>query len=151
MWKSNLTVVFVFASPEERKTMYDGIDMNRAETSNHEDSRDHQSQQPNSMELPGNKESRDRASLCETEDRDIQNGRPMSPGTLALMCDERDATFMEANDAPSTAPESNIKTNSKLASTLSHEQLYIEQEMLVLTNLRCFLNRLITCGSIEGI
>lgn len=130
----------------------DGSDMNTGETSArcHEDSKDHQSQQ-HAEELPGNQGNRDRTSLCELEGYDSQNGRPLSPGTLELMCDERDATFMAAN-APSTATdtESNIPTNSKFASTHDLNQLYVEQERLVLTRLRCFLNRLMTCGSIEG-
>ncbi|KAH6835842.1 hypothetical protein C2S53_012524 [Perilla frutescens var. hirtella] len=135
---------------EERKMIDDGIDVNRAETSVGylEDSKDHQSQQ-NAMELRGNQGTRDRTSLCESDSYDIENGRPLSPGTIALMCDERDATFMAAN-ASSTITESIIRTNSILASTLGLNQLYVEQERLVLTRLRCFLNRLITCGSIEG-
>ncbi|XP_057799544.1 protein tesmin/TSO1-like CXC 6 [Salvia miltiorrhiza] len=135
--------------PDERKMIDGGIDVNRVETSvgHHEDSKDHQSQQ-NAVELPANKGNRDRTSLCESDGSDIQNGRPLSPGTLALMCDEQDATFMAAN-APSTVTESNTRTQLKSESALGPNQLYVEQERLVLTRLRCFLNRLITCGSIE--
>lgn len=128
-----------------------GMDVNKAEipvVSCHEDSKDHQNQQ-NAMELCGNQGIRDRTSLCESEGYGIQNGRPLSPATLALMCDERDTTFMAAN-APSAITESNTRTNMKLASTHGLNQLYVEQERLVLTRLRSFLNRLITCGSIEG-
>ncbi|KAL1552421.1 protein tesmin/TSO1-like CXC 5 isoform X1 [Salvia divinorum] len=135
--------------PEERKMIDGGIDVNRADTScrHYEDSNDHQSQQ-SAVELPENRGNEDRTSLCESDGYDIQNGRPLSPGTLALMCDERDATFMAAN-APSTVTESNTTTISKSASALGPDQSYIEQERLVLTRLRCFLNGLITCGSIE--
>ncbi|XP_042037557.1 protein tesmin/TSO1-like CXC 5 isoform X1 [Salvia splendens] len=135
--------------PEERKMIEGGIDVNRAATScgHYEDSNDHQNQQ-NAVELPENTRSRDRASLRESDGYDIQNGRPSSPGTLALMCDERDAAFM-ADNVPSTVAESDTRTNSESASALCPGQLYVEQEKLVLTKLRCFLNRLITCGSIE--
>lgn len=143
-------LIFVYTSPEERKVIDDGIDVIGAETSvrYHEDSKDHQSQQ-NVVELPGNEGVRDRTTLCESDGYDVQSGRPLSPGTLALMCDEWDTTFMAAN-APSTVTESNTTTNTKLASAVGPNQLYVEQEQLVLTRLRCFLNRLITCGSIEG-
>ncbi|XP_042004427.1 protein tesmin/TSO1-like CXC 5 isoform X1 [Salvia splendens] len=135
--------------PEERKMINGGIDVNRAATlcGHYEDSNDHQNQQ-NAVEFPENTGNRDRASLRESDGYDIQNGRPLSPGTLALMCDERDAAFM-ADNAPSTVAESDTRTNSESASALGPDQLYVEQERLVLTKLRCFLNGLITCGSIE--
>ncbi|XP_047973313.1 protein tesmin/TSO1-like CXC 6 isoform X2 [Salvia hispanica] len=133
----------------ERKMIDGGIDVNWAETScgHYEDSNHHQNQQ-NTVEFPENRGNRDRASLRESDGYDIQNGRPLSPGTLALMCDERDAAFM-ADNAPSTVAESDTRSNSESASALGPDQLYVEQERLVLTKLRCFLNRLITCGSIE--
>lgn len=122
------------------------VDVNKAECpvpSHYDDTKDHQNQQ-NGVELCGNQ-----GNLCESDGSNILNGRPLSPGTLALMCDEEDATFM-ASDTPSTVPESNASMNLKLASKNGLDRLYAEQERLVLTQLHCFLNKLITCGSIEG-
>ncbi|XP_051151135.1 protein tesmin/TSO1-like CXC 5 [Andrographis paniculata] len=80
---------------------------------------------------------------------DVQSGRPLSPGTLSLMCDERDIPFA-ADNSPSTAMESNTSTNTSSAPTHTINKLYAEQERLVLTRFRDFLNRLITSASIEG-
>ncbi|KAI3468227.1 hypothetical protein Pfo_024890 [Paulownia fortunei] len=135
---------------EERKMINNGTDVNEAEipvASSHEDSKDLQNQQ-SATELCGNHENRDGTLFCESDGCGIQNGRPLSPGTLALMCDEQDTTFMAVN-APSTITESNTRTNMKSASTHGLNQLFVEQERLVLTRFRSFLNRLITCGSIE--
>ncbi|KAG8375570.1 hypothetical protein BUALT_Bualt10G0114300 [Buddleja alternifolia] len=136
----DLCTVLVEVSAEAAKSFSEEIqmintDVNEAEvsiTTSHEDGKD-----------------RDRiSSLRESDSCDIQSGRPLSPGTLALMCDEQDTTFMEAN-APSTITESNTRPTMKSESTHGLDQLYVEQERLVLTRFRSFLNRLITCGSIE--
>ncbi|CAA0810573.1 Protein tesmin/TSO1-like CXC 5 [Striga hermonthica] len=79
---------------------------------------------------------------------DIHKERPLSPATLALMCDEQDTAFMVEN-APSSIIESSPSMNMKSASTNGLDQLYVEQERLVLSRFRGFLNRIITCGSIE--
>ncbi|KAK4490924.1 hypothetical protein RD792_001643 [Penstemon davidsonii] len=79
--------------------------------------------------------------------KDDQNGRPLSPGTLALMCDERDTTFMTADDS-SKVTELNTRTPIKSTSTHGPNQLEVEQETLVLTRLRNFLNGLVTHGRI---
>ncbi|KAL8522041.1 hypothetical protein ACS0TY_012259 [Phlomoides rotata] len=135
---------------EEGKMIKNVVDVNKAECpvpTHYDDSKDHQNQQ-NGMELYGNQGNRDGMSSCEPDGSSILNGRPLSPGTLALMCDEQDATFM-VSDAPPRVPESNASMNLKLASTNGLDKLYAEQERLVLTQLHCFLNKLITCGSIE--
>lgn len=120
-----------------------------AAASCHEHSKGNQNQS-NSMESCGDQENRDKVLFSESDGSNIQTGRPLSPATLALMCDERDKTFMAAN-APSTVTESNnTRTNMNPKSTHGLDHLDVEQEKLVLTRFCSFLNRLITCGSIEG-
>ncbi|GLT25449.1 hypothetical protein SLA2020_005760 [Shorea laevis] len=79
---------------------------------------------------------------------DVQNGRPLSPGTRALMCDEEDAMFMAAPSP--TALQGHCQNMSKESSN-DHKRtkIYSEQERLVLTSLRDFLDRLITRGIIK--
>ncbi|XVF34859.1 hypothetical protein REPUB_Repub18cG0094800 [Reevesia pubescens] len=79
---------------------------------------------------------------------DMPKGRPMSPGTLALMCDEQDTMFMAA-----ASPNGIIGPGCSTASQLLHGQgmteIYAEQERIVLTKFRDCLNRLITFGEIK--
>ncbi|KAL7164434.1 hypothetical protein ACSBR2_040365 [Camellia fascicularis] len=81
---------------------------------------------------------------------DAQTRRPLSPATIALMCDEQDAMFMAVGSPDAAA---SCSGNTTLKS--SHGQgfiteLYAEQERIVLMKFWKFLNRLITCGSIKG-
>lgn len=80
---------------------------------------------------------------------DALKGRPMSPGTLALMCDEQDTMFMAAS-----SPNGSIGHGCSISSQLPHGQgmteIYAEQERIVLTKFRDCLNRLITFGEIKG-
>ncbi|KAG2699688.1 hypothetical protein I3760_07G202700 [Carya illinoinensis] len=78
---------------------------------------------------------------------DMDNGRPISPGTLALMCDEQD--FMAAG-SPERVVSHGENINQKSLDGHGFTELFAEQERLVLTRLWDFLNRLITCGSIRG-
>lgn len=81
---------------------------------------------------------------------DIQSGRrPVSPGTLALMCDELDSIFMARESLDGIVGNSR---NPPVRSShgQAYTELYAEQERLVLTKFWDFLNRLITCGSIKG-
>lgn len=79
---------------------------------------------------------------------DVSKRRPMSPGTLALMCDEQDTMFVAAS------PNKLSNLGCKMASQSLHVQgvndLYTEQERVVLTKLRDCLNRLVTLGEIKG-
>ncbi|KAG6649343.1 hypothetical protein CIPAW_07G205900 [Carya illinoinensis] len=77
---------------------------------------------------------------------DMDNGRPISPGTLALMCDEQD--FMAAG-SPERVVSHGENINQKSLDGHGFTELFAEQERLVLTRLWDFLNRLITCGSIR--
>ncbi|KAK8505335.1 hypothetical protein V6N13_045775 [Hibiscus sabdariffa] len=90
----------------------------------------------------------DRSGDSGADENDVQNGRPLSPGTRALMCDEEDTLFMEAK-SPNLL--TNHSQNITQKSSNGHEctEVYAEQEKLVLTMFRDFLNKLITCGSIK--
>eukprot|EP01018_Ginkgo_biloba_P001169 Gb_31187 [translate_table: standard] len=70
---------------------------------------------------------------------DTRKRRAMSPGTLALMCDEQDTLFM-ASASPSGVPYSRGPYNHRTM------QIYAEQERVVLTEFRDCLRRLITVG-----
>lgn len=79
---------------------------------------------------------------------DVQKVRPMSPGTLALMCDEQDTIFMAAS-SPNRLTGHGCNTSSQLPYGQSMTEVYAEQERIVLTKFRDCLNRLITFGEIK--
>lgn len=79
---------------------------------------------------------------------DVLTGRPMSPGTQALWCDEQD-TFMAAA-SPKGLMGSDPNTSSQLLHGKGMTEVYAEQERVVLTKFRDCLNRLITFGEIKG-
>lgn len=96
----------------------------------------------------GNKMDMEETRGSGTDDYDMPNERPLSPGTRALMCDEEETMFMAAGSptglaghCPSTVKKSN-----------GHEcrRVYAEQERIILTAFRDVLNDLITVGSIRG-
>ncbi|GER38067.1 tesmin/TSO1-like CXC domain-containing protein [Striga asiatica] len=99
-------------------------------SSSHNDSKDNQNQE-----------------CGESNGFDLHNDRPLSPATLALMCDEQDTAFMA--DKACSITESDPGMNMKSVSINGLYQLYVDQERLVLARFRGFLNRIITCGSIE--
>ena len=70
-------------------------------------------------------------------------GRPMSPGTLALMCDEQDSMFM----APSSH---STGVSTRFPSGQSMPEIFIEQERCILSEFRDCLRNLITYGKIKG-
>lgn len=70
-----------------------------------------------------------------------KGGRPMSPGTLALMCDEQDTMFMTSRDT-SIPPRFPYKQNMS--------EVYAEQERCVLTEFRDYLRNLVNRGRIKG-
>ncbi|KAI4347106.1 hypothetical protein L6164_007952 [Bauhinia variegata] len=79
---------------------------------------------------------------------DVPKGRPMSPGTLALMCDEQDTMFMTAA-SPNGAMAQACNTSSQSPYGQGLTEVYAEQERIVLTKFRDFLNRVITMGEIN--
>jgi hypothetical protein len=75
------------------------------------------------------------------------DGCPMSPSTLALMCDEEDPMFMESSRGPALIPAH----TSNLAFAENTSEVYAEQERLVLTEFKECLRKLITCARFKGI
>ncbi|PVH38013.1 hypothetical protein PAHAL_5G150300 [Panicum hallii] len=71
---------------------------------------------------------------------DQKSNRPMSPGTLALMCDEQDTMFTTSQNA---APQQTVADNQ------NQSELYAEQERVVLTEFRDCLRKLVTCGRMK--
>jgi len=63
---------------------------------------------------------------------EVRGEKPMSPGTLALMCDEKDPLC--------TAPSSPAHGN----------QLYVDQERVILSEFRDCLRRVISLGNRRG-
>lgn len=80
---------------------------------------------------------------------DVQKGRPMSPGTLALMCDEQDTSFM-ASASPSGSAVQGRGTSLRLPLGQGMTEIYAEQERCVLTEFRDWLMKLITVGGMRG-
>ncbi|KAL0308603.1 UNVERIFIED_CONTAM: protein tesmin/TSO1-like CXC 5 [Sesamum radiatum] len=78
---------------------------------------------------------------------DVSKGRPMSPSTLALMCDEQDTVF--STDASPNRLEVHNNLSSQLPLEQGMTEAYAEQERIVLTKFRDCLNRLITLGEIK--
>nr|GME08187.1 protein tesmin/TSO1-like CXC 5 [Ipomoea batatas] len=76
----------------------------------------------------------------------MSEGRPVSPGTLALMCDEQETVF-----AAASPDEINLGSNmsSQLRRGRSMTEAYAKQESIVLTKFRDCLNKLITLGEIK--
>ncbi|KAL4304473.1 hypothetical protein GQ457_10G000560 [Hibiscus cannabinus] len=85
---------------------------------------------------------------CSSDGADMSKGRPMSPGTLALMCDEQDTMFM-ATASPNRIMGHGCSTSSQLPYGQGMTEIYAEQERIVLTKFRDCLNRLITFGEIK--
>ncbi|XP_077209823.1 tesmin/TSO1-like CXC domain-containing protein [Tasmannia lanceolata] len=82
-----------------------------------------------------------------TDIADVQKGRPMSPGTLALMCDEKDTIFTSAS--PSGSVTHGLGTPSHFPYGQGMSEIYAEQERCVLTKFRDCLQKIITCGRIK--
>ncbi|KAF3783962.1 tesmin/TSO1-like CXC 5 protein [Nymphaea thermarum] len=83
------------------------------------------------------------------EDAETQKSRPMSPGTLALMCDEQDTMFMAAA-SPSAVAGLGSRMAPRLPNSGRPSELYAEQERRVLTEFRDCLQKLITVGRMRG-
>ncbi|KAK6941503.1 CRC domain [Dillenia turbinata] len=64
---------------------------------------------------------------------DAPKSRPMSPGTLALMCDEQDAMFMAAPSPPNGLIGHGCDTSSQLPSGQGMTEVYADQERIILT------------------
>ncbi|XP_024026990.1 protein tesmin/TSO1-like CXC 5 [Morus notabilis] len=76
-------------------------------------------------------------------DADLPKGRPMSPDTLALMCDEQDTMFMAAASPSGTGHSCSISSQHGMT------EVYAEQERIVLSKFRDCLKMLIALGEIK--
>ncbi|CAN1120122.1 Protein tesmin/TSO1-like CXC 5 [Linum perenne] len=76
--------------------------------------------------------------------------QPMSPGTLALMCDEKDTLFMAPGTSSSGLTGNGGNASVQLPNKVSVTETYAEQERVVLAKFRDCLNKLITIGEIKG-
>ncbi|KAL6006200.1 hypothetical protein ACLOJK_040246 [Asimina triloba] len=82
-----------------------------------------------------------------SDSADAQKGRPMSPGTLALMCDEQDTFTVSAS--PSDAAGHGCSLPLQIPCGQGLTEIYAEQERRILTEFRECLRKLITCGKIK--
>ncbi|XP_042394893.1 protein tesmin/TSO1-like CXC 5 [Zingiber officinale] len=87
-----------------------------------------------SLDKPDKEESR---SECREREK---GGKPVSPGTLVLMCNEKDMIFMASQAAAADPSSSNNRSTS---------EAYVEQEKGVLTKFRDYLLKLVTCGQMK--
>ena len=82
----------------------------------------------------------------EGSNSDASKGKPLSPATLALMCDEQDTIFMVGAAEPNGSVDpGGCGTNSQEKS-----EIYAEKERVVLTKFRDCLSRLISYAEIKG-
>ncbi|KAF3339801.1 protein tesmin/TSO1-like CXC 5 isoform X4 [Carex littledalei] len=89
----------------------------------------------------------DEASGSDTADTQKADGRPMSPSTRALMCDEEDAMFMESLRGPTLIPAH----MSNFAFAESMPEVYAEQEKCVLMEFRECLRKLVYRGKMKEV
>ncbi|KAL5976868.1 hypothetical protein ACLOJK_021203 [Asimina triloba] len=82
--------------------------------------------------------------LC-LDSTDVQNGRPMSPGTLSLMCDEQD-TLLNTLASPTGAASHGCDMSLHFPGNQRTAKIYAEQERHILTGFRDCLQKLITLG-----
>ncbi|CAI8619781.1 unnamed protein product [Vicia faba] len=140
----------------DQKNLMDKHTEDRTETSL---ASSNQEQLPNQKEADVEKAMADDCSSANQTDKtspensssdgtDASKGRPMSPGTLALMCDEQDTMFMTAAPSIGSMPHA-CNTSSQLPRGQGATEIYAEQERIVLTKFRDFLNRVITMGEIN--
>ncbi|XP_076940456.1 protein tesmin/TSO1-like CXC 5 [Bidens hawaiensis] len=91
----------------------------------------------------------DKSSPDESTTSDGSKGRPMSPGTLALMCDEQDTVFTSSTSNGLGLGPSTTDATSHLPTGQVVTETYAAQEKIVLTAFRDCLNKLITLGELK--
>lgn len=80
---------------------------------------------------------------CASSGEALQNDRPVSPETLALMCEEKDAMHM-LDGLENGVYDHTCPTSAKFNSGGDRRGVYVEQEKVVLTTFLHFLDNLIT-------
>ncbi|XP_075077745.1 protein tesmin/TSO1-like CXC 5 isoform X2 [Nicotiana tabacum] len=91
-------------------------------------------------------ENMDESSL---DSANVPKERPMSPGTLALMCDEQNTIFTAAAAPPNDPTSLSNNTSSQLPHGQGMKEVYPELEKIVLTRTRDCLKKLITLGELK--
>lgn len=81
---------------------------------------------------------------------DVSKEGPISPGTLALMCDEQDTIFTAAAAPPNDPTSLIYNTSFQLPHGHGMAEIYPELERIVLAQTRDCLKKLITLGEIKG-
>ncbi|XP_022893371.1 protein tesmin/TSO1-like CXC 5 isoform X2 [Olea europaea var. sylvestris] len=114
---------------------------------NHQSQKDHGIMKPLTDDvLSGDHAKKASPDTSVSDEVDVSKRRPMSPSTLALMCDEQDMMF-------TTTTVNGLVDHSTVSSQLQQgkclTEAYIEQERIVLTKFRDCLNRLVTLGEIK--
>ncbi|XP_006352153.1 protein tesmin/TSO1-like CXC 5 [Solanum tuberosum] len=82
---------------------------------------------------------------------DVSAERPISPGTLALMCDEQDTIFTAAAAPPNDLTSLSNNTSFQLPHGQGMAEIYPELERIVLAQTRDCLKKLITLGEIKEV
>ncbi|XP_010548705.1 PREDICTED: protein tesmin/TSO1-like CXC 5 isoform X2 [Tarenaya hassleriana] len=82
------------------------------------------------------------------EDSNSEDGRPLSPTTLELMCDEEDTMFILAASSNASVDADSEKT-SQLPNGKGLSEIYAERERIVLTKFWDCLHRLISYGELK--
>ncbi|XP_076906750.1 protein tesmin/TSO1-like CXC 5 [Bidens hawaiensis] len=91
----------------------------------------------------------DKTSPDESTTSDGSKGRPMSPGTLALMCDEQVTVFTSSTSNRLGLGPSTTDATSQLPSGQVVSETYAAQEKIVLTTFWDCLKKLITLGELK--
>lgn len=91
-----------------------------------------------------------RADESRLDGADVSKERPISPGTLALMCDEQDTVFTAAAAPPNDLTSFSYNTSFQLHHVQGREEIYPELEKIMLTQTCDCLKKLITLGEIKG-
>lgn len=139
-------VYFADKKVQEEKLVEGGEQTESSLASNHV--RDEIQRDPEAQKASDDRSSGTHADKASTEESvsdsadGQKGGRPMSPGTLALMCDEQDTMFMTSRN-PTTSP--------RFLQNQSVSEVYANQERGVLTAFRDSLLKLINCGRMKGI
>ncbi|KAF8097772.1 hypothetical protein N665_0281s0035 [Sinapis alba] len=93
----------------------------------------------------GNQADKSGPECSNSDGADASKGNPLSPATMALMCDEQDTIFMVAAAEPNGSVDpGGCRTNSQ-----EQSEIYAEQERVVLTKFRDCLSRLISYAEIK--
>nr|GMC46599.1 protein tesmin/TSO1-like CXC 5 [Ipomoea batatas] len=122
-----------------------GIDQNKIQVAAAQKSKDF----CHAREFHENKAKRIQSSTSECNGDDFQNGRAVSSGTRAMMCDNSH-DLVPAAEFATAISGCNARISVNTSSGVHFSTLYAEQEKIILTTFCSFLNELVTYASIKG-